>query len=159
MHKRVSKSKRQPDPADVAVGARIRLLRNSSGLSQEWLAHKCGVTFQQIQKYEKGRNRVSPSRMSEIAAALGVPVALLYGDEGERDGSISLLRLAEVPDDLRELGAAYLRLKHPRQKRGIARLLREIASTFNDAPPPLSSPEGRSEAQQAGAERASHLAP
>ena len=63
------------DPIDVAVGARIRLLRKLRGLSQQALAEAAGVTFQQIQKYERGANRVSASMLSRIATTLQAPVA------------------------------------------------------------------------------------
>ena len=67
------------DPIDVAVGARIRLLRKVRGLSQQVLAEAAGVTFQQIQKYESGANRVSASMLTRIAKTLVVPVAELLG--------------------------------------------------------------------------------
>ncbi|MFZ5721968.1 MAG: helix-turn-helix domain-containing protein [Pseudomonadota bacterium] len=67
------------DPVDVAVGARIRLARKVRGRSQQALAEAIGVTFQQVQKYESGANRVSASMLARIAAQLGVPVAELFG--------------------------------------------------------------------------------
>ncbi|WP_421935427.1 helix-turn-helix domain-containing protein [Phenylobacterium sp.] len=67
------------DPVDVAVGARIRLARKVRGRSQQALAEAIGVTFQQVQKYESGANRVSASMLARIAAALGLPVAELFG--------------------------------------------------------------------------------
>ena len=69
-----------PNPVDVSVGKRIRLRRLLVGMSQETLANALGLTFQQIQKYEGGNNRVSASRLSEIAKALGVPVSSLFDD-------------------------------------------------------------------------------
>jgi transcriptional regulator with XRE-family HTH domain len=68
------------DPVDVAVGARIRLFRKMRGLSQQALADAAGVTFQQIQKYERGANRVSASMLHRIAETLHAPVAELFGD-------------------------------------------------------------------------------
>lgn len=74
---------RQPDdrrdPVDVAVGARIRLARKMRGRSQQALAEAIGVTFQQVQKYESGTNRVSASMLVRIAADLDVAVAELFG--------------------------------------------------------------------------------
>ena len=61
------------DPIDIGVGARIRLLRKVRGLSQQALAEAAGVTFQQIQKYERGANRVSASMLARIAGALDTP--------------------------------------------------------------------------------------
>lgn len=67
-----------PHHVDIHVGAKIREIRRSSGKSQEYLAHAVGLTFQQIQKYERGSNRVSASKLCEIAEALGVtPGSLL----------------------------------------------------------------------------------
>src|SRR3954468_21396813 len=76
------------DPVDVAVGARIRLLRKMRGLSQQALAEAAGVTFQQIQKYERGSNRVSASMLSRIAQTLQSPVAEMFGEGGASSGAI-----------------------------------------------------------------------
>ena len=63
-------SNKSPDPLDVALGASVRIRRRSIGMSQEALAEQCGVSFQQIQKYENGANRISFSRLVQIARAL-----------------------------------------------------------------------------------------
>src|SRR3954453_6546778 len=68
------------DPIDIAVGARIRLLRKVRGLSQQALAEAAGVTFQQIQKYERCANRVSASMLSRIATTLQAPVSEMFGE-------------------------------------------------------------------------------
>jgi transcriptional regulator with XRE-family HTH domain len=73
---------RSPDPVDVQVGSRIRLLRQGAQMSQAALAEHLGVTFQQVQKYEKGMNRVGAGRLTKIAAVLRVPVSELLGDDG-----------------------------------------------------------------------------
>jgi len=75
-----------PDMLDVAIGASIRLRRKQAGISQEMLAEKCGVSFQQVQKYENGANRVSFSRLVQIAHALGLRVSELVGDIDEATG-------------------------------------------------------------------------
>jgi transcriptional regulator with XRE-family HTH domain len=69
---------RLPNPVDLHVGARIRLRRRMQGVSQEKLADALGLTFQQVQKYERGANRVSASKLYEIAAALRAPVAYFF---------------------------------------------------------------------------------
>ncbi|MCF8479141.1 MAG: helix-turn-helix transcriptional regulator [Rhodospirillum sp.] len=74
---------KSPDPVDVHVGRRLRLRRTLLGMSQEQLANAVGVTFQQIQKYERGSNRVSASRLYDISKVLGVPVAFFFEDIGE----------------------------------------------------------------------------
>ena len=74
--------KPEPKPDDVEMGRRIRLQRMLKGMSQEKLGDACGITFQQIQKYEKGTNRVGYSRMVQIANALGIPITMLVTLEG-----------------------------------------------------------------------------
>jgi len=69
-----------PDPIDVHVGQRIRLRRNLVGMTQEQLASSVGVTFQQIQKYERGFNRVSASRLYDIGHVLSVPISFFFQD-------------------------------------------------------------------------------
>jgi transcriptional regulator with XRE-family HTH domain len=75
-----------PDTLDVAIGAAIRLRRKQLKISQEMLADRCGVTFQQVQKYENGANRVSFSRLVQIAHALGLRVSDLVGDIDQAAG-------------------------------------------------------------------------
>src|SRR5947207_4337633 len=70
--------KRRATAEDVAIGVKLRALRLDRGLSQGELAGEIGVTFQQLQKYEKGVNRVSAGRLARVAAALKVPVTALY---------------------------------------------------------------------------------
>jgi transcriptional regulator with XRE-family HTH domain len=78
---------RRPKPSpkaatevDRALGATIRRLRKAAGLSQMAVAQQSGITFQQLQKYEKGTNRISVSRLLEIAATLGVPITDFFDD-------------------------------------------------------------------------------
>jgi transcriptional regulator with XRE-family HTH domain len=72
--------KKTPNPIDVYVGSRIRLRRNMLGLSQEKLAEGLGITFQQVQKYEKGSNRVGASRLQAVSNILNVPVSFFFDD-------------------------------------------------------------------------------
>ncbi|MCZ2328062.1 helix-turn-helix domain-containing protein [Bartonella sp. F02] len=74
----MTETKKKPDPIDVYVGTRIRLRRNILGLTQEKLGEKLGITFQQIQKYEKGTNRVGASRLKAIAEIMDVPVSYFF---------------------------------------------------------------------------------
>ena len=69
-----------PNPVDVHVGGRIKLRRTLLGLSQERLGDALGLTFQQVQKYERGANRVSASRLHDMARALGVPIGYFFDD-------------------------------------------------------------------------------
>jgi transcriptional regulator with XRE-family HTH domain len=69
---------KSPEPVDCHVGSRVRMRRLVAGMSQEALADQIGVTFQQVQKYEKGKNRISASRLQQIAAILNLPVHLFF---------------------------------------------------------------------------------
>ena len=71
-------NKKKPNPIDIHVGSRIRLRRNMLGISQEKLGESLGITFQQIQKYEKGTNRVGATRLQAISSILGVPVSFFF---------------------------------------------------------------------------------
>lgn len=88
--------KRRATAEDVAIGQKLRALRLDRGLSQGALAARIGFTFQQLQKYERGVNRISAGRLSLLAAALRVPVTAFYGAIAGRE---------------REPGFAYLRAK------------------------------------------------
>jgi transcriptional regulator with XRE-family HTH domain len=72
-----------PDPIDLAVGARVRVRRRWLGFTQTQLAEALGITFQQVQKYERGANRVSASMLVRIAAKLKTSVAALVGEDGQ----------------------------------------------------------------------------
>ncbi|MCQ4633282.1 MULTISPECIES: helix-turn-helix domain-containing protein [Shinella] len=73
--------KKTPNPIDVFVGSRVRLRRLMVGMSQEALADRLGVTFQQVQKYEKGTNRISASRLQAISEVFRVPPSFFFQDE------------------------------------------------------------------------------
>ncbi|MEM6761333.1 MAG: helix-turn-helix transcriptional regulator [Pseudomonadota bacterium] len=72
--------RKQPNPIDVHVGSRLKLRRTMMGMTQEKLGDQLGVTFQQIQKYEKGTNRIGASRLQEISEILDAPVAFFFED-------------------------------------------------------------------------------
>src|SRR5690606_13936188 len=72
--------KKSPNPIDIHVGSRVRLRRMMLGMSQEKLGEGLGITFQQIQKYEKGTNRIGASRLQHIARILSVPVSFFFED-------------------------------------------------------------------------------
>jgi transcriptional regulator with XRE-family HTH domain len=112
-----SKPETQADPVDVAVGARIRLLRKLRGLSQQALADAAGVTFQQIQKYERGANRVSASMLSRIAKTLGVPVSEMFGEASPANSGA----VDEVAELLAEPGALELLKAYAHLPRGASR--------------------------------------
>jgi|AGTN01.2.fsa_nt_gi Predicted transcriptional regulators len=73
----------EPNPVDLHVGSRLRLRRTLLGLSQEELGGAMGLTFQQIQKYERGANRISASRLFDLSRVLSVPVSFFFEDMPE----------------------------------------------------------------------------
>jgi transcriptional regulator with XRE-family HTH domain len=115
---------RKPDPVDIRVGKNIRIFRLAKGLSQSALGERLGVTFQQVQKYENGVNRVGSSRIAKISKILGVPIGRFFDGSGKTaDGvtdelvtdllskpyAIRILRaLAEIPDDRTRLSLVKL---------------------------------------------------
>lgn len=124
---------RGPNPIDVHVGARIRLRRQLVKMSQEKLGDELGVTFQQVQKYERGTNRIGASRLFHVAKVMEVPVSYFF--EGlEEDGS-SELKGAESdtlydfiasPDGL-ALAQAFAGIKDQTVRRRVIDLLRSLA--------------------------------
>ena len=126
---------RAPDPVDLYVGARIRMRRKLLGVSQERLAEQLGLTFQQVQKYERGANRVSASKLHAIGAALGAPVAYFFegfggasasgGATGEPDGSAFVHELVMTPEGM-ELASLFPRLKRAKVRRRILDLVRAL---------------------------------
>jgi transcriptional regulator with XRE-family HTH domain len=87
------KNQRSPGQSDVELGARIRLRRCEIDMSQEQLGNQLGLSFQQIQKYEKGTNRVGAARLQKIADILGVPVTFFYEGDAKSKEVDSLLFL------------------------------------------------------------------
>lgn len=118
-----------PDPIDVAVGARIRARRVALKISQTALAKALGLTFQQVQKYEKGANRVSASTLVRVARELGVTVGFLVGEDGEtesltlrNEGGLGGVAVAEAL----ELIEAYGRVGDPQVRRAMIQLLQTV---------------------------------
>ena len=117
---------RKSGPLDAMVGAKIRMFRINRGMSQTALAERVGVSFQQVQKYEKGANRVGASRLSQIASVLGITVGELFESSQEKVAAAnSPVHLLAEPGALRVL-KAYLRT-NSRVRLAIARLVESIA--------------------------------
>ena len=83
-----------PKPVDVHVGSRVRLRRTMLGMSQEKLGHAIGVTFQQVQKYERGANRVGASRLHEISRILDVPVSYFFDEMSAATAAVTAASVA-----------------------------------------------------------------
>ncbi len=107
-----------PDPIDVAVGARIRIRRRWLGFSQTQLANALGITFQQVQKYERGANRVSASMLVKIAAKLETTVAALVGEDGQAPVEAIIYAQLATPGAT-ELLAAYAQISDGESRRAL----------------------------------------
>lgn len=132
--------KKTPNPIDTHVGNRIRLRRNMIGMSQEKLGEQLGITFQQIQKYEKGTNRVGASRLQAIARIMGVPVAFFFEDapgSGGRPGFAVAPQqdfafdMLSAPEGL-QLQREFARIKDPKVRRRILDLIKTLAASDDD---------------------------
>jgi len=126
-------SVKRPDPVDIEVGHRIRIERLARGLSQTALANRLGVTFQQVQKYEKGVNRVGAGRLTKIAEVLGIDVSTFFNGKdmlkGERqnEGEESPLKLLTVSGAFRLL-RAYGDIEDTNLRRALVDLVEQISS-------------------------------
>jgi transcriptional regulator with XRE-family HTH domain len=120
-------SSKQQDPLDIEVGRRVRSLRLEKGMSQEKLGNQLALTFQQIQKYENGTNRIGAARLQRIAQILGVSVSALYPDPVPAGRtSQEVAELIDTGSTLRLL-RAYSRMRSPSLQRALTTLVEEIA--------------------------------
>lgn len=117
-----------PDPVDIAIGARMRLRRKSLGISQGVLSERVGVSFQQIQKYERGANRVSGSMLVAIAQALDISVGWLVGEEGGLADSTDDIVKALALTGAVELLEAYAAIPHASARAALLTLAQEMAA-------------------------------
>ena len=119
-------NKRSPDEHDAGFGKKIRLRRVECGMSQEQLGEKLGLSFQQVQKYEKGTNRVGASRLQQVAKALGVPVSFFYdGDKHSRE--VESLMFVDSNFSMRLL-RAYNAIQNKSVARQFVALLETVAA-------------------------------
>jgi transcriptional regulator with XRE-family HTH domain len=125
-----------PDPVDVHVGARMRMRRTLLGLSQEKLGDALGLTFQQVQKYERGANRVGASRLHQLSRALDVPVSYFFDEMSDGDPSPPGPPAADDPPaeadpmtrrETLELVRAYYRIRDPSVRRRVFELTKTLA--------------------------------
>lgn len=124
--KMVKTKARSSGKTDIELGKRIRLRRVEQKMSQSELADKLGVSFQQVQKYEKGINRVTSTRLQQIAAALDVPITFFYDGDGKSREVDSLLFL-DSSFSLRLL-RAYSKIKDQTVQRQLVSLMESIAA-------------------------------
>jgi transcriptional regulator with XRE-family HTH domain len=123
---------RSPSRVDVAVALNVRLWRLWRGLSQAQLAARLGLTFQQVQKYETGGNRIPTGRLVKLAAILNVPVsALFHGADGDEP-----LVVAELISDSRSfrLAHAFATIKNNKARVSLVNLVEKIAASVPQKP-------------------------
>ncbi|WP_309643953.1 helix-turn-helix domain-containing protein [Phenylobacterium sp.] len=117
-----------PDPVDIAIGARMRLRRKSLGISQGALADRIGVSFQQVQKYERGANRVSGSTLVAVAGVLDTTVGWLVGEEGAISDAADDLVQALAMSGAVELLEAFVDIPKASARSALVALAREMAT-------------------------------
>ncbi|MFC3124880.1 helix-turn-helix domain-containing protein [Pseudoroseomonas globiformis] len=134
----------RPSPIDVHVGSRVRLRRTLMGMSQEKLGEALGLTFQQVQKYERGVNRIGASRLFDLARVLDVPIGFFFDDMPDAMGGTNALRarmggFAEQQEGFEddtlhkretlELVRAYYRITEPAVRKRVFDLIKSLAPT------------------------------
>ena len=132
-------SVKRPNPTDIYVGSRVRMRRKMMGMSQEKLGERLGITFQQIQKYEKGTNRVGASRLQKISEILEVPVSYFFPDQSsdvamglaEEGGPGYVVDFLSTAEGL-ELNRAFARIKNAKVRRKMIELVRAVANGPQD---------------------------
>lgn len=132
-------NKKKPNPVDTHVGSRVRLRRTMLGMSQEKLGEALGITFQQIQKYEKGSNRIGASRLQRITEVLNVPVSFFFEDVpgtaasrqaglSEPSGPDYVVDFLSTSEGL-QLNRAFVKISDPKVRRRIIDLVRSLGDS------------------------------
>ncbi len=133
-------AKKAPNPVDRHVGSRVRMRRMMLSMSQEKLGDALGLTFQQVQKYEKGTNRIGASRLQQISNILQVPIAFFFEDAPDVPGSPrGGTKTAPSPSYVSEflattdglaLTKAFVQIEDPKLRRRIVDLVEQIAVDY-----------------------------
>jgi transcriptional regulator with XRE-family HTH domain len=128
--------KKQANPIDIQVGNRVRIRRMLVGMSQEKLGDMLGLTFQQVQKYEKGVNRIGAGRLFEVSRILGVPIDFFYegvsgqlsGQPGfaEPEGSPPVMEFVSSGEGL-QLSLAFMKIKDGKVRKRVLDLVKSLA--------------------------------
>jgi transcriptional regulator with XRE-family HTH domain len=129
-------TKKAPNPIDKHVGSRVRMRRMMIGMSQEKLGEKLGITFQQIQKYEKGTNRIGASRLQQIATVMSVPVSFFFEGAPVPEGMGGVTEPASpayvsdflATSDGLALTKAFMKVKDAKVRRRIVDLVEAMAA-------------------------------
>lgn len=120
-----------PDPIDVEVGARVRAIRNAKGMSQTALGKALGVSYQQMQKYERGANRISASVLVKIARHFGVRPSQLLPDAEGADDTLGLLPTFAQVRGADDLVQSFARIESSRLRHSVLQLVRALATSRN----------------------------
>lgn len=125
---------KSPNEVDVTVGRNVRRIRNMIGMSQETLAAKLGLTFQQVQKYEKGTNRISASKLVAMSQALDCSIGQFFADI---DASTNTVPLPKVSAAALKLASEFDKISSDTQRGAVAKLVESLArpATARAAPP------------------------
>lgn len=134
----------KPNPVDIHVGGRVRLRRTMLGMSQEKLGEAIGLTFQQVQKYERGANRIGASRLFELSRVLDVPVSFFFDDmptetalrmaRGEANDDVEALELDPMAKrETLELVRAYYRITDAGVRKKVFELAKALARSGDAA--------------------------
>ena len=135
MTKMKTTSAKQPNSTDTYVGSRVRIRRKMLGMSQEKLGEQLGITFQQVQKYEKGANRIGASRLQTISQVLEAPIGYFFPLEPAAAGGMGENAQSDYISDFMmssegiELNRAFVQIKDPKLRRKVIDLVRVMAST------------------------------
>ena len=132
-------AKKAPNPIDKHVGSRVRMRRMMLGMSQEKLGNSLSLTFQQVQKYEKGTNRIGASRLQQISQILQVPVEFFFEGAPNVGGAVRMEGMSEAPSpayvadflatsDGLALTKAFMRIGDSKLRRRIVDLVEQIAA-------------------------------
>jgi transcriptional regulator with XRE-family HTH domain len=123
---------KKTNPIDAQVGNRVRIRRMLIGMSQERLGDLLGLTFQQVQKYEKGVNRIGAGRLFEIARILGVPIDFFYDGVGAAlenpgEGTPPVMEFVSSGEGL-QLSLAFMKIKDPKVRKRVLDLVKSLAN-------------------------------
>jgi len=128
-------SPKRPNSTDAYVGSRVRMRRKVLGMSQEKLGAQLGITFQQVQKYEKGVNRIGASRLQKISQILEMPISYFFPQETTTAGGMGESGQSDYVSDFMmssegiELNRAFAQIKDPKLRRKVIDLVRTMAAT------------------------------
>ena len=125
----------KPNPVDVHVGGRVRLRRTLLGMSQEKLGEALGLTFQQVQKYERGANRIGASRLYDLSRVLDVPVSFFFDDmalESDQGARAAVLADPMAKRETLELVRAYYKVSNPAVRKRLFELAKALASSDSE---------------------------